>query len=246
MESIETRFWNHITGITSDLQLQFHGTQDPIRKEALFSAATEIKLSGVTVKDIIDDYKNCEVENFIDFVDEYYKPMMYGTRRENASWAFQPHVLKNQVIYYISGQTGVKIGITTKKRLLSNQPDANRLAHMRLTFNDPTLQYLAVIDTYKTTGEYALFEENDIKFKMEQKGIHPIPIKNRQGAMNKEFFAHELHPLLSKAFERRFQDYYHYSKEDLDKANKQASQWSFEELTKALYNRGKGVSFKRK
>lgn len=248
MNYISEKLHNQLTATTCT----FHGCQDPIRRNQMHSGRTDwpaitFVLDGITEDDIIKAHIKSGNDNINKTI---MKPSilahMTPTARPRGGWQFNDETLDNQVIYYVSGHTGVKIGITKKDRIWSNNPRHNRLAHMRLTFNDPTLKYLAIVDVKATTGERAFYVENQIKWDMEKSGFQSLAIKNRQGAVNTEIFGAEHHPKLWKSFVTKFKGYVMHSKSKMIEFNELAGKWSIEEVQKSLDKYGTNKRFDNK
>ena len=233
----------------------FHGMQDPIRRSEMHSGKTQwpsitFHMDGITEDEIIKAHIRSGNNNINQTVLESPSILsrLIPTQRPVDSWAFNEKTLDNQVLYYVSGDTGVKIGITTKNRLDSYRPEHNRLAHMKLTFNDPSLHYIAVVDTMGTTGERAFYVESQIKYDMKKSGFQSLALAltNRQGAMNTEIFAVEHHAKLWSAFVRKFKGYKMNSRLEMLEFNAIANRLSLNEVQKALNNYGKGKKFNNK
>jgi hypothetical protein len=248
MTYISEKLHNQLTATTCT----FHGMQDPIRRNQMHSGKTEwpsitFKLDGITEDDIIKAHirtGNDDINKTI--MEPSVLAYLVPTQRPTNAWSFNDNTLDNQVLYYVSGDTGVKIGITTKYRLDSKKAEHNRLAHMKLTFNDPTLHYLAVVDIKATTGEKAFYVENQIKWDMVKSGFSSLAIKNRQGAKNTEIFGAEHHPKLWSAFVTKFKGYKMNFKSEMETFNEIANNWSLDEVQKALDNYGKNKRFDNK
>ena len=246
---ISEQLHNQLTATTCT----FHGMQDPIRRSEMHSGKTQwpsitFHMDGITEDEIIKAHIRSGNNNVNQTVLESPSILsrLIPTQRPVDSWAFNEKTLDNQKLYYVFGNTGVKIGITTKNRLDSYKPEHNRLAHMKLTFNDPSLHYLAVVDIMGTTGERALYVESQIKYDMKKSGFQSLAIMNRQGATNTEIFGGEHHAKLWSAFIRKFKGYKMNFKSDMHRFNKIANRWSLDEVQKALDNYGKGKKFNNK
>jgi hypothetical protein len=228
---ISNNTWNKVSGSTTN----FHQQIDSVRYEKMWSASTTYEMIGVNEDKITN-------ENAIQLVRE---GKLRPCCRPNNSWKFNKNTLEQQVLYVVTGKTGiheyVKVGITTKKRLMGDVKN-NRLLHMDITF-DGDFNYMAVFDTFGTNGSYALFEENKFSNTLKSFGVFPSAITNRQGAKNTELYDMKHFSFITKMVKRDFGKHIRFSKEQVESFNEFRSKWTKEEGVEALNNYGKGKKF---